>query len=103
MMQAVQGPRYHVVYDKEEQDSYLLLGNLHRVPEHRPEHSGVAGRCSQGPSVAVVLFRPLRQQLFYAETRNEHFLVCRDMLGYEVTFLPKAEVELSLRQPWNVN
>ena len=49
MIQAVQGPRYHVVYDKEEHDSYLLLGNLHRVPEHRPEHSGVAGRCSQGP------------------------------------------------------
>lgn len=76
-----------MVFDKEEQDSYLLLRNLHRVPEHRPEHSGVARRCGQGPPVAVVLFRPLWQQLFNAETRDVHFLVWRNMLG-EGVILP---------------
>ena len=82
--------------DEEEHDSYLLLGNLHRVPENRPEHGRVARRCGQGPSVAVVLLRPLRQQLFNAETRNGHFLAWRDMLGDDVTLLPKAEVQLSI-------
>lgn len=62
-------------------DSYLLLGNLHRVPENRPEHSGVARRCGQGPFVAVILIRPLRKELFNVETWNGHFLTWRDMFG----------------------
>lgn len=69
-----------MVSDSEGHKSYLLLGNLHRVPENCPEHCGVARRCGQGPFVAVVLFRPLRKQLFNAEPWNEHFLAWRDML-----------------------
>lgn len=61
--------------------SYLLLGNLHRIPENRPEHCGVTRRCGQGPFVAVVLIRPLRKQLFDAETRNEHCLAWGHMVG----------------------
>lgn len=82
--------------DGKEHDSYLLLGDFHRVPENRPEHGRVARRCGQGPAVAVVLLRPLRQQLLNAETRNGHFLAWRDMLGDDVTLLPKAEVQLSM-------
>lgn len=62
-------------------DSYLLLGNLHRVSENCPEHSGVARRCGQGPFVAVVLSRPFGKQLFNVETWDEHLLAWRDMLG----------------------
>lgn len=77
--------------------SYLLLGNLHRVPENRPEHRGVARRGGQGPFVVVVLSGSLGKQLFNAETWNEHFLAWRDMLGGAVSvLLPVADVQLNI-------
>lgn len=75
--------------------AYLLPGDVHRVPENRPDHRGVAGRRGQGPVVAIVLSRPLGKQLFNAETRNVHFLVCRDMRDVSAS-LPAAEQELSI-------
>lgn len=60
---------------------YLLLGNLHRVSENCPEHSRVARRCSQGPFVAVILARALRQKFFNVEAWDEHLLAWRDILG----------------------
>lgn len=76
--------------------THLLPGDVHGVPENCPDHRGVAGRCGQGPVVAVVLSGPLGKQLFNAETRNVHFLVCRDMLGDGSASLPTAEEQLSI-------
>lgn len=73
--------------DGREQDAiqilacYLLLGNLHRVSENCPEHSRVARRCSQGPFIAVILARALRQKFFNVEAWDEHLLAWGDMLG----------------------
>lgn len=85
-------------------NTHLLLGDLHGVPENRPEHSGVARRCGQGPLVAIILFRPLRKQLFNAETWNVHFLAWRDMLGDGVVLARQGRGAAErVTEPRNVN
>lgn len=63
---------------------YLILGNLHRISENCPEHSRVARRCSQGPYIAVVLVRALRQKFFNVEAWDAHLLAWRDILRVRV-------------------